>query len=88
MFHTKHCLSLLKEPSLFKQELNPEKFKSYAVYSESFAPFRLLWVIFWETGAHCMVVVLVSGVIGAFSDGRLLGHLKYFPKKETVNRRG
>ena len=37
---------------------------------------------------YCMVVVLVSGLIGAFSGGRLLGHLRCFLKKETVNRRG
>ena len=92
MFHTKHYLSFVKRGKFVQEGVEHdffyEKFKSYAVYSESFAPSRPLSVIFWEACAHCMVVVLVSGLIGAFSGGRLLGHLRCFLKKETVNRRG
>ena len=46
MFHTKHYLSFVKRGKFVQEGVEHdffyEKFKSYAVYSESFAPFRPL----------------------------------------------
>ena len=92
MFHTKQYLSFVKRGKFVQEGVEQRFFfkKSSKVMLFTVNHLHPLGhcKLFSGKRAHCMVVVLVSGLIGAFSGGRLLGHLRCFLKKETLNRQG